>query len=197
MTTGPRKRVFAAAAVLLLGLAVVLTAHGRDSENSRQTRTHPSSSAAAIAATASTHITVAPHDSVRSSASPPRTPRTAGKEREAKRAPTVAPREAHGARAAARAFLNGYLRYSYGRTTAGEIRASTPRLVRALEAAPPRVPATVARAHPRLISVRAQATTGNAVIRVLALVDDGQRRYAVALAVRDVHGRWVVTEISG
>ena len=58
MTTDPRKRVFAAAAVLSLGLAVVLSAHGRNSENSRQTRPRPSTSAAAIAATASTHVNV-------------------------------------------------------------------------------------------------------------------------------------------
>ena len=59
------------------------------------------------------------------------------------------------------------------------------------------MPATVARARPRLISVRAQATTGNGEVRVLARVEDGQRRYAVALEVRDAHGHWVVTEISG
>jgi hypothetical protein len=59
------------------------------------------------------------------------------------------------------------------------------------------VPARVARARARLISVHAQATTGNGEVRALARVDDGQRRYAVALEVRAAHGHWVVTEISG
>ena len=59
------------------------------------------------------------------------------------------------------------------------------------------MPATVRRAHPRLIAVHAEASTGNGEVRVLARVDDGQRRYGVELEVRDVHGHWVVTEISG
>jgi len=36
--TAPRKPEFAAAAVLLLSVVVVLTAHGHESENSRQGR---------------------------------------------------------------------------------------------------------------------------------------------------------------
>ena len=132
VTIDRRKRPFAAASVLLLGLAVVLGTHGRDSENSRQTHTRPSGGAGAIAATASTHTAVWQRDPVRSSASPPSTAPTTGREREAKRAPAVAPREARRARAAARAFLDGYLPYSYGHASSRTIRAATARLMRAL-----------------------------------------------------------------
>jgi len=69
--------------------------------------------------------------------------------------------------------------------------------LRELEASPPRVPATVARARPRLISVRAEAATGDLDIDVLAVVDDGQRRYSIPLAVRHAGRRWIVTAVSG
>src|ERR671922_307819 len=57
--------------------------------------------------------------------------------------------------------------------------------VRALAAAPRRVPAAVARARPRLISVRAEAATGDQQVEVLAVVEDGRRRYVVPLRVRE------------
>jgi hypothetical protein len=60
----------------------------------------------------------------------------------------VPPREARAATAAARAFLDGYLPYSYGQSDAGPIRAAAWRLLRELEASPPRVPAAVARSAP-------------------------------------------------
>jgi hypothetical protein len=111
--------------------------------------------------------------------------------------PPVAPREARAATAAARAFLAGYLPYSYGRSDAGRIRAAAWRLLRELEASPPRVPGTVARARPRLISVRAEAATGDLDVDVVAVVDDGQRRYSIPLAIRDAGRRWIVTAVSG
>jgi len=68
-------------------------------------------------------------------------------ERESERAAAVARDEARRAKAAARAFLDGYLPYSYGRAGARDVRVATARLVRALTKAPARVPATVARAY--------------------------------------------------
>jgi hypothetical protein len=118
-------------------------------------------------------------------------------EREARRAPAVAPGEAARAKRAARAFLVGYLPYSYGRARAERIRAAARRLLRELERTPPRVPAAVARADPRLISVHADATLGDLAINVVAVVDDGQRRYRVPLELRRTRGRWVVTAIGG
>ncbi|MGH2945758.1 MAG: hypothetical protein ACRDPC_05770 [Solirubrobacteraceae bacterium] len=99
--------------------------------------------------------------------------------------------------AAARAFLEGYLPYSYGRAQAQRIRAAATPLLRELEASPPRVPASVARARPQLISVRAEAATGGSDVDVVAVVEDGRRRYRIPLAVRDTGRRWVVTAVSG
>jgi hypothetical protein len=118
-------------------------------------------------------------------------------EREARGAPAVAPGDARAAVAAARAFLEGYLPYSYGRAKARRIRAAAAPLLREFETAPPRVPANVTRARPMLVSVRAETTTGGSDVDVVALVDDGRRRYRIPLAVRDTGRRWVVTAISG
>ncbi len=69
--------------------------------------------------------------------------------------------------------------------------------LRELQRSPPRVPATVARAHPRLLSVRAEVSLGDLAIEVLAVVDDGQRRYRVPLELREIGARWLVTAVGG
>jgi hypothetical protein len=116
-------------------------------------------------------------------------------EREPKSAPAVASGKAAVAVGAARAFLTGYLPYSYGRAEARAIhRAATP-LLHELAVSPPSVLATVARARPRLISLRAEATLGVRAIDVLAVVDDGQRRYHITLELRHTRGAWLVTAV--
>jgi hypothetical protein len=127
-------------------------------------------------------ITPSPVDGIRSEGEP-------------EHVPAVAPSRARAATAAARTFLADYLPYSYGQSDAGRIRAADRRLLRELEASPPRVPATVGGARPRLISVRAEAATGDLGVDVLAVVDDGQRRYSIPLVVRDSGRRWIVTAI--
>jgi hypothetical protein len=118
-------------------------------------------------------------------------------EADATDAPAMAPGDTRAAAAAARAFLEGYLPYSYGRADAERIRAAAIPLLRELEASPPRVPASVAHARPQLVSVRAEATTGGSSIDVVAVVEDGRRRYRIPLAVRNTAGRWLVTAVSG
>jgi hypothetical protein len=138
-----------------------------------------------------------PFPSSAPSRSPNSAPPVTKLEREPKKAPRSRPREARAATAAARAFLDGYLPYSYGQSDAGPIRAAAWRLLRELEASPPRVPAAVARARPRLISVRAEAATGDLDVDVLAVVDDGQRRYSFRLLARKAERRWIVAAVSG
>jgi hypothetical protein len=195
-----RKRAFAAAAVALLGITAVLALREPAHDRGRQ----PPADRATIGTGLPPASTAAePDDSPRSmpsgtptpvARSEPGAPRS---ERESEHAPAVAPREARAATAAARAFLDGYLPYSYGQSDAGRIRAATERLLRELEASPPRVPAAVARGSPRLISVRAQAATSDLEIALLAVVEDGQRRYRIPLAVRHAGHRWIVTAVRG
>ncbi len=101
------------------------------------------------------------------------------------------------AQRAARKFLVGYLPYSYGGARAERIWAAAGRLLRELERTPPRVPAAVARADPRLVSVHAEATLGHLAINVVAVVADGQRRYRVPLELRRTRSGWVVAAVGG
>jgi hypothetical protein len=45
--------------------------------------------------------------------------------------------------------------------------------------------------------VRAEAATGDLDVDVLAVVDDGQRRYSIRLLVRTAERRWIVAAVSG
>jgi hypothetical protein len=196
-----RKIAFAAAALALLVIAVPLAVR----EPARRVRPddHPPVGTTAIRTGRPPFeppATEPPMNASPSALSRSRSPSAAGAgpgEREARSAPAVAPYAAARAERAARAFLVDYLPYSYGRARAERIRAATGRLVRALERTPPRVPVTVTRADPRLISVHADATLGDLAINVVAAVDDGQRRYRVPLELRRTHGRWVVTAVGG
>jgi hypothetical protein len=194
-----RKRAFAGAALALLAIAVLLTfrepgAGPRPNARPGATaiQTGPPGSDPAKPQTAGA-ISPSSAEPSRSSSAAVAAPR----EREAKRAPALAPGRAAAASGAARVFLAGYLPYSYGHAKARAIRLATDRLLRELEASPPRVPAAVALARPRLISARAEATLGDRAISVLAVVDDGQRRYGVPLELRETGGHWVVSAAGG
>src|SRR4051794_3378428 len=199
-----RRLAFVGAAVVLLGISVLLALReprpgGADDGRPQQRaggaiRTSPASAAAGAGTDGSRgavrpRLRIQRHDAARVAS-------TRG-EREARRAPAVAPADARAAATAARAFLGGYLRYSYGRAQARRIRAAAIPLLRELEASPPRVPASVARARPQLVSVRAEAATRGSDVDVVAVVDDGRRRYRIALALGDSGRRWVVTAVSG
>jgi len=201
-----RKLAFAGAAVVLLGIAALLTLGDPGSRRSGDASRFKRPTGASAIQTRSTAASESGMTGdARGSATPPSpaastapTPASATRhEWESKSAPSVAPREARAAASAARAFLEGYLPYSYGRAKAQRIRAATIALLRELEASPPRVPASVARARPQLVSVRAEAATGGSGIDVVAVVEDGRRRYRIPLAVRDTGRRWVVTAVSG
>jgi len=200
-----RKLIFAGAAAVLLGITLVLAlgesspVHRPDARPERRAdqsaiRTDPpagpDSGVTGDARESNTPASAEP-STMPTPASAPR------HERETRNAPAIAPREAHAAAAAARAFLEGYLPYSYGRADAERIRAAAIPVLRELEASPPRVPASVAPARPQLVSVRAEAATGSSDIDVVAEVEDGWRRYRIPLAVRNTASRWLVTAVSG
>src|SRR3954453_11458975 len=205
VVTGRRRRLaFVGAAVVLLGISVLLglrepgpgpAEDGRPQQRAGGAiRTGPAS-AAAGAETDRSRGALRPrrrmqrHDAARVA-------NTRG-EREARQAPAVAPADARAAATAARAFLDGYLPYSYGRAQARRIQAAAIPLLRDLETSPPRVPASVARARPQVVSVRAEAATRGSDVDVVAVVDDGRRHYRIALALGDSGPRWVVTAVGG
>jgi hypothetical protein len=200
MRSAARKRVFAAAAAVMLAFALVAGTRDGGCEPRQPAPARRGARIAVIdtrsAARAPTRS--APRRRRPAPSGPPGWIRsTAGREREPEHAPAVMPSDARAAIAASRAFLKGYLPYSYGRADVHAIRAAGAGLGRALRAAPPRVPPAVAEDRARPIAVRAQAATGDRTVDVLAVIDDGQRRYSVSLRLRRANGRWLVTRIGG
>jgi hypothetical protein len=192
MSDRTRRVAFTGAAVLLLALALLLNRRGSDPAD-RQRAQAPSSPVIERSPTPPTPLrTVQPATTRAVRAREP-----AHREREPRLAPAVTWGAGRAAATAARVFMHAYLPYSYGRAGAARISGAAPPLVRALREAPPRVPAAVARARPRLVSVLAEAATGDRDVLIVAVVDDGQRRYDVRLTVHHAADRWVVTEISG
>ena len=195
MSNRTRKVAFTGAAVLLLGLAVLLHAHGSPPVARHPVQTASSPVVERTPAPAPPTSSSRTVQAAEKRTAPAR--QTVRPEREPSHAPAVAPGEGRAATAAARVFLHGYLPYSYGHVDADQIRGAAPPLVRALQEAPPRVPAAEAKARPRLVSVLAQAASDDRDVLIVAAVDDGQRRYDVRLTVHHGRGPWVVTEISG
>jgi hypothetical protein len=98
------------------------------------------------------------------------------------------------AKRAARRFLAGYLPYSYGRGDAGRIAAAGRELRDRLARQPPRVPARERRRRPRLVLVQTEGVSP-AGASLTALVDDGARRYSVALELARTPAGWNVTDV--
>jgi hypothetical protein len=200
-----RKCAFASVALVLLGITVFLTLRDPGSGSRQDSRAQPPTGTTRIATGPPPAFGAGEPDGSRNTTQPsapaPSTssaPASATRgEREPENAPAIAPQDARAATAATRAFLDGYLPYSYGRADAKRIRVAALSLVRELKASPPRVPATIAQARPRRISARAQAATGDLGVHVRAVIDDGQRRYRIPLSVRKAGRRWVVTAVSG
>jgi hypothetical protein len=99
------------------------------------------------------------------------------------------------ASSAARAFLTGYLPYSYGQANAAGIRSASSELRDELQRNPPRVPpAKAGRAKPRVRRLEVSGLDTGKVI-LLAQVDDGESRYATLVTVNRRADRWIVTEV--
>jgi hypothetical protein len=95
----------------------------------------------------------------------------------------------------ARAFLAGYLPYSYGRATACEIRAATPALRRELATHPPRVSAAARQAaRPRVRQLRVSGLDGPRAY-LLAQIEDGPRTYPTSLSLQCHGHRWLVATV--
>ena len=194
MSDRTRRVAFTGAAVLLLALAFLLNRRGSDPADRQRAQAHSSPVIERSPTPPMPSRTVQP---ATTRAVRAREPAHREREREPRLAPAVTSGAGRAAATAARVFMHAYLPYSYGRAGAARVSGAAPLLVRALRGAPPRVPAAVARARPRLVTVRAEAATGDRDVLIVAAVDDGRRRYDVRLTVHHGAGRWFVTEISG
>jgi hypothetical protein len=100
--------------------------------------------------------------------------------------------EVRAAKRAARRFLEGYLPYTYGQGSANRILAADEELRDRLQEERPRVPAGERRRTPRVLLVQAEGA-GPVRARLVALVDDGARRYTVPLELEQQRSGWIVT----
>jgi type IV pilus biogenesis protein CpaD/CtpE len=95
----------------------------------------------------------------------------------------------------AKAFLAGYLPYSYRQANARGIRAATPALRRELAANPPRVGVAASEAaRPRVRQLRVSGLNGSRAY-VLAQVKDGPRSYPTSLTLERHGHRWLVATV--
>ena len=106
--------------------------------------------------------------------------------------PTNAQRPA--VEAAARAFMMGYLPFSYGQERASSIVAVTSQERQDLEVNPPQVPAAVRRRHPRVVGVRMTPYAAGEW-QVTVTVSDGTLSYPIVVVAGDLPAGWEVMAI--
>jgi hypothetical protein len=106
----------------------------------------------------------------------------------------VSHRELGAIKPTARLFLAGYLPFSYGRGSADGIRAASARLRARLASERPRARARERRRRPRVVLLQLDGA-GRTWASVMALVDDGARRYSVALTLARVGRAWQVARV--
>ncbi len=96
--------------------------------------------------------------------------------------------------AAARAFMEGYLPFSYGQAAARGIQAVSSQEREDLEASPPRVPAAIHRRHPRIVGVGLKPYAAGEW-QVTVTVSDGTLSYPIVVVVGDLPAGWRVMAI--
>jgi hypothetical protein len=96
--------------------------------------------------------------------------------------------------AAARAFMAGYLPFSYGQAAASAIQAVTSQEREDLEANPPQVPAAIHRRHPRIVGVRLKPYAAGEW-EVTVTVSDGTLSYPIVVVAGDLPAGWQVIAI--
>jgi hypothetical protein len=180
---GDRPRLFVLAAAMIVTVAVAPALVDDLGPAPMRARTEPDGPRPADAATGTP-------------AAPPSAIRTAGASAEGRRAPEPTATRADVARAkrVARTFLRGYLRFAYGRGTAGAIAGGTDELRRRLAQAPPRVPAEERRRRPRAVLVQSDGVSRTRA-RLRALVRDGGRHYTVPLELARTRAGWRVASV--
>jgi hypothetical protein len=180
LTDGDRPRLFAISAVLIVAGALILAVIGRAPARPAKRVEHPTPPPGALAP-------ASPVVPVRVQAMGP-----PSEESGPNPALELPRREQRAVKRTSRTFLAGYLAYSYGRAPARRIQAVSDRLRAQLAAQRPRVPARERRRHPRVVLLQLDGA-GRTWAGMVALVDDGARRYSVSLTLARVRGEWQVT----
>lgn len=169
ISDGERRRLFAAAALLIVLAAVLLSVTGQPTGTGRPT-TKP----------------VAPPSVAGSSRDePPDVQGVEGSDASTRAAPEPVQR-------VARRFLEGYLAYLYGRGEADEIEAASPALERRLRRERLRVSPATRRRDPRIVDLGARRLERDRYQVTATIVDGGVADYPVELSLARRSGEWVV-----
>jgi len=175
---GDRLRLFAIAVALLFAVAATLSLLERPAPPQSAPRPETSPATAPTAAEPLPAPASTPTD-------------------EGSRTPVpIARTDVAASKGAARRFLAGYLPFTYGRSPARRIPAATPVLRRRLKAERPRVPAAERRRTPRLELLQSHSI-GRTRAELIAIVDDGKRRYTVPLELARGRAGWQVARVGG
>lgn len=103
-------------------------------------------------------------------------------------------RDVRAAKRATREFLVDYLAYAYGRADARSIANATDELRVELAANTPRVPAAERKRRARLEILQTSGVSARRM-GMIALVDDGKRRYSVQVDLARIGERWLATDV--
>jgi hypothetical protein len=103
-------------------------------------------------------------------------------------------RDVRAAKRATREFLVDYLAYTYGRADAHSIANATDELRDELATNTPRVPAAERKRRARLEILQTAGVSARRM-GMIALVDDGKRRYSVQVALARIGERWLATDV--
>ncbi len=95
---------------------------------------------------------------------------------------------------AARAFMMGYLPFSYGQARASSIEAVTSQERDDLAANAPQVPPAIHRRHPRIVGVRLRPYAAGEW-QVTVTVTDGTLSYPIVVVLGDLPAGWEVMAI--
>ena len=97
----------------------------------------------------------------------------------------------------ARTFLYSYLAFAYGRGPASAVRDTTSSLAAALRERARVVPPAMLRLHPRLVSLHASNSTGEAILVTGLVKDDEVVAYPIRVQLAARGGHYLVTGLAG
>ena len=95
----------------------------------------------------------------------------------------------------ARAFVESYVAFSYGRARLGAIRSADPALLRTFAGQRARVPPAQRKRHPRVVALQVRGFSPG-VARATAVVADGEVRYPLVFFLDRRPGGWLVTRMA-
>ena len=109
--------------------------------------------------------------------------------------PPISAVEMRAARVVAARFLVSYLRFAYGRGSAGGVKGVTPGLRSQLISQRAQVTPAARRAHSWVVSLTTVGTTPGFVVATATIEDGGIAAYRLRFTAQEQTGRWLVSGV--